>query len=185
MIGCFWCERPCKRADMERRLMRLLLAFLTSVAWAHGPSAYARLNPEADAVHALNICLSAVEQKQQPAVTAFGSTVLRGQPDGKACTFAVKTGDASTLRNAVVSAIMVPPRSFAPAKTDWDPGAFLSRQTLCGGAEAANLSVLVSAGAKMAGQPQLIATVLESTKRDSRCDQDLGLQPALSEMLKR
>lgn len=165
--------------------MRLLLAFLTSVAWAQGSSAHARLDPGADAVLALNICLSSVEQKQPPPVTTIGSAVLRGQPDGKACTFAVRTGDAATLRNAVVSAVMMAPNSFVPAKTHWDPGAFLDRQTLCGGAENRNLSVLVSAGAKTAGQPQLVATVLKSTGRDPRCDQDLGLQPAYSEMLKR
>lgn len=173
------------RAYVERHLMRLVLALLTSVAWAHGSSAYARLNPEADAVQALTICLSAVEQKQQPAVTAFGSAVLRGQPDGKSCTFAVKTGDASTLRNAVVSAMVMPPTSFAPAKTHWDPGAFLNRQTLCGREGRRNLSVLISSGAKVTGQPQLVATVLKSSKRDSRCDQDLGVQPAYSEMIKR
>lgn len=164
--------------------MRILRICIASAIAAFGAPVWAREVPgEANAVQAFEICLKAVKERQTPAVTSAGDAIIRGQADGRICTFAVKEGDAEALRAAVIAASIA--RAFTPAKTRWDPGAFGARQTLCGPMAGRPLSLLISSGATGAGQPQLIATLLESGSRDPRCDRDLGLQPALSETLRR
>jgi hypothetical protein len=163
--------------------MRFHLTLLIAGALS-GTGGCARAS-EADAVQAFYICLAAVEQRQAPAATSAGSALVRAAPNGKSCTFALRSGDPAALRAAVISAAEAPPRSFATARTRWDPGAFTHRDTYCSPPGPRQFNLLISSGAVDATRPQLAATVLETPTRDPRCDRDLGLQPALSEGVRR
>jgi hypothetical protein len=145
------------------------------------PAAAARAEPAQEARSATAACLSAV-LNNAPVEDIDGDDVsIRRGKDPVSCTVRVAAGEPVVIRDAVITAIQRRVELFQPAKTRWQAAApYASRETFCNLPGRRAVSVVVSTG-KPGAQPVLVATVLETAKRDERCDKDLGLQVATAE----
>jgi hypothetical protein len=153
--------------------MRLaIFAVLASLTAA--PAAVA--DPAYEARSAMGACLAAVIEKA-PVVDGKGQDVsLHRETAPNLCVVKVTAGDPAEVRRSVLDAVAARPEGFAPAKTAWAAdGGLASRETLCSRPGRRAMNVVVETG-KPAASPVLIATVVEASGRDKRCDLDMGLQ---------
>ena len=155
-----------KRALLQRLLPALILL-------AAAPTAGAE--PAQEAASATSACLAAIIDGAPVADIKGQDVEIRRGKDPEACTVRVTRGDPSAVREAVLGAVTPRRERFAPARTRWDPNAFASRESFCNAPGRRHLMVLVST-AKPNSPVALMATVLESASRDTRCDVDEGLQ---------
>lgn len=137
-----------------------------------GPAA---ADPAYEARTAVGACLAAVIDKA-PVADAKGQDVAidrEAKPD--MCRVTVGAGEAQEVRAAVLQALSARPERFSPARSQWDPGAFASRETFCNAPGRRALNLVLETG-RPGAAPVLVATVVETAARDPRCDQDKGLQ---------
>lgn len=139
------------------------------------PAAAAHADPVEEARSATGACLSAV-LNGAPVGDIDGDdvTIRRGQ-DPASCTVTVTAGLPVQVREAVLTAVKKRSEAFSPAKSAWAPGDFASRETWCVLPSRRAVAAFISTG-KPGRQPVLVATVFETSKRDERCDRDLGVQ---------
>lgn len=158
----------------DHRAMRLaILCLLLAV-----PAA-AHAQPAQEARSATAACLSAVIENA-PVQDIDGDFVaIRRGKDPLSCTVRVDAGEPVVIRDAVLGAIKRRAELFQPARTLWEPAGAASRETFCNlpGRRALNVVVVT---AKPGALPVLQATIFETSKRDERCDKDMGLQTAAS-----
>jgi hypothetical protein len=153
--------------------MRPWLALTALLALAAPPSARADMSYETRT--AVEACLAAVIDAA-PVVDAKGQDVaIHRDRNPNLCAVTASAGSPSEVHDAVMAAIATRPEGFAPAKTAWDPGVLARRETLCNPPGRRALAVVIET-ARPGGSPVLVATVVESRKRDPRCDSDMGLQ---------
>lgn len=155
----------------ERTFMRIpILAALLLL-----PAAAAHADPEQEARSATAACLSAVIDGAPVGDVDGDDVTIRRSLDPVSCTVRVTGGEPVVIREAVQAAIRRRVELFTPARTQWDPEDFASRETFCNLSLRRSLNVFVSVG-KPDRQPVAVVTVFESAKRDPRCDRDEGLQ---------
>jgi len=121
-----------------------------------------------------------VEDKSGPAWAAGAKawwvgrpilTVVMGQaPSGaKTCTLRVKRGDAVKLRAALDAAMADWRVPFTPSARGFLPGAYGSREVLCGPKAGPQDTLMISTGAP--GTPvAMMVTLMAMDRRDGRCD---------------
>lgn len=137
--------------------------------------AIAHAEPVQETRSATGACLAAILDKA-PVDDIDGDDVqIRRGKDPVSCTVRVTAGEPVLIKDAVQQAMKRRHEIFAPARTAWAPGEWASRETWCNIPGARALAVFVTT-AKPGRQPVLTATVFEATKRDQRCDRDLGVQ---------
>ncbi|WP_395673489.1 hypothetical protein [Phenylobacterium sp.] len=153
--------------------MRWLLAALALVG---GPLvATAAEDPSETTASATRACLAAVIDGAPVDDMAIDGVRVSRSKDPNACTVQVEVGEPAALRRAALAAVNSRRELFGPAKTQWEPGAFASRETFCNLPGRRALNVIVSTSMPGAAR-KLSLTVLEARERDVRCDRDQGLQ---------
>jgi hypothetical protein len=152
-----------------RLALLTLLAGLSVAAAAHAET------PQ-DAGSAMGACLAAVIDGAPVADVSIGDVAIHREAAPNSCTVNVRAGDPSAVRAAVLAAVAERHERFAPAATRWDAGEFATREALCDLPSRRPYSVLVSTGRKDGPGLALSATVMDTKKRDDRCDKDLGEQ---------
>ncbi|WP_411287925.1 hypothetical protein [Phenylobacterium sp.] len=135
----------------------------------------AHAEPAQEAASATRACLAAIIDGAPVADIKGQDVEIRRGKDPQACTVRVTRGDPSAVREAVLGAVTPRKERFALAKSRWDPNAFASRESFCNAPGRRHLMVLIST-ARPNSPVALMATVLESASRDTRCDVDEGLQ---------
>jgi len=139
------------------------------------PAAAAHAEPVQEARSATGACLAAViDNAPVEDIDGDDVTIRRGK-DPVSCTVRVSAGQPVQVQDAVQAAIKRRAELFTPAKTRWDAGDWAFRETFCNIPGRRALAVVVTTN-KPGFQPVLTATVFETTKRDERCDRDLGVQ---------
>ena len=158
--------------------MRALpLALLLLVPALAAPSAKAWADPVQEARSATAACLSAVFDGA-PVQTIQGDDVaIYRKPGEPNCTVSVWAGEPVVIRDAVLTALKRRTEVFSPARTVWEPGLFASREVYCNLPSRRAVIALVDTHKPGRGDV-LTVTVVDTGKRDDRCDRDLGLQKA-------
>lgn len=128
----------------------------------------------------MGACLAAIVDGA-PVEDIKGQDVeIRREINPNTCSVRVTGADPALARAGVMEALAKRDEGFSPAKTQWAPGGFASRETFCSAPGRRSVNVLVSTAKP--GEPlALIATVFESKARDTRCDRDEGLQTPVLE----
>jgi hypothetical protein len=152
--------------------MRIAAALLIAMVAA----VPARAEPSLEARSAMRACLEAVIDRAPVGNVKGVDVEVRREAAPNVCTVRVTGGSPSDVRSAVLEAVLERPEAFTPAKTSWDPGAYESRETFCNAPGAKPLNVVVSTGRAHASGLVLLATAVQATERDPRCDLDAGLQ---------
>ncbi len=141
------------------------------------PALAAHADPVQEARSATAACLSAVFDGA-PVQTIQGDDVaIYRKPGEPTCTVSVWAGEPVVIRDAVLTAIKRRTEVFAPARTAWEPGLFASREVFCNLPSRRAVIALVDTHKPGRGDV-LTVTVVETGKRDDRCDRDMGLQKA-------
>ncbi|PZQ59986.1 MAG: hypothetical protein DI570_15100 [Phenylobacterium zucineum] len=135
----------------------------------------AHADPVQEARSATAACLSAIIDNAPVEDIDGDDVVIRRGKDPVSCTVRVSDGQPVVVRDAVLTAIKRRAELFTPARTTWAGGEVASRETFCNLPGRRALAVFVST-ARPGQLPVLTATVFETTKRDERCDRDLGVQ---------
>ncbi|MEW5683826.1 MAG: hypothetical protein AB1942_02795 [Pseudomonadota bacterium] len=135
----------------------------------------AHAEPVQEARSATAACLAAIIDNAPVEDIDGDDVVIRRGKAPVSCTVRVSDGQPVVVRDAVLTAIKRRAELFTPARTAWAGGEVASRETFCNIPGRRALAVFVST-ARPGQQPVLTATVFETTKRDERCDRDLGVQ---------
>ena len=139
------------------------------------PAVAAHADPVQEARSATAACLSAVIDNAPVEDIDGDDVTIRRRKDPVSCTVQVTAGEPVQIQDAVQVAIKRRVELLVPAKTRWAAGDWAFRETYCNRPGRRALAVVVNTN-KPGRQPVLTATVLETPKRDERCDRDLGVQ---------
>ena len=141
------------------------------------PAAMARADPAQEARSATAACLSAVIDGA-PVETMKGDDVaVYRKPGEPICTVSVWAGEPVVIRDAVLAALRRRAEAFSPSRTAWDPGLFASREVYCNLPARRAIAAVIDTHKPGRGDV-LTVSVVDTGKRDDRCDRDKGLQKA-------
>lgn len=155
----------------------LAMSALLLIPALAAPSARAWADPVQEARSATAACLSAVFDGA-PVQTVQGDDVaIYRKPGELTCAVSVWAGEPVVIRDAVLTALKRRTEVFSPARTAWEPGLFASREVFCNLPSRRAVIALVDTHKPGRGDV-LTVTVVDTVKRDDRCDRDLGLQKA-------
>ncbi len=156
--------------------LRVMRSLFVAAALALSVPAIAHADPASEAASAVGACISAIADGAPVADQIKGEFVeIRREKEPETCTVTVTGGQPVAVRTAVLDALGKRKERFSPAKTQWEPGGFASREAFCNLPAGRAFNVIVSTARP--GEPlTLTATVLETRERDVRCDRDEGLQ---------
>lgn len=137
----------------------------------------ARAEPVQEARSATAACLSAVIDGAPVETTKGDDVAIYREGKDLTCTVSVWAGEPVVIRDAVLTALKRRAETFSPALTSWDPGLFASREVFCSLPSRRAIAAVIDTHKPGRGDV-LTVTVVDTGKRDERCDRDKGLQKA-------
>ena len=157
----------------ERRGMLRLTLVLSMVITAGAVQA----EPVQEARSATAACLSAVIDGAPVETTKGDDVAIYRQGRDLSCTVSVWAGEPVVIRDAVLTALKRRAEAFSPSRTAWDPGLFASREVYCNLPSRRAIAAVIDTHKPGRGDV-LTVTVVDTGRRDTRCDRDMGLQKA-------
>ena len=161
-------------AKLRERMGMLRLTLVLSMVITVGA---VQAEPVQEARSATAACLSAVIDGAPVETTKGDDVAIYRQGRDLSCTVSVWAGEPVVIRDAVLTALKRRAEAFSASRTAWDPGLFASREVYCNLPSRRAIAAVIDTHKPGRGDV-LTVTVVDTGRRDTRCDRDMGLQKA-------